>query len=757
MGEYDRINQNAQSYNQGELPENGGIKNFFRRLSRKLTFWYINPFGEKQNSFNRESAGMITELSERIDANDDVTKYIAEVLKNEVSALNSKIDATADNLNKYIRLSEPELRKKISPTLKGEIDSFVTAGLTKSISSVDDESLEQWGIEYKKKILAEISANAERKGTVAIVCMNFLMSRGIDAVRNEALELYKLLKRTCSYNLKFISIEKNITEMQIKGGLMLIPEKGAGEIIKSLNLSLCILCETTPNIVLQDNCSLLAEHIIFKLSGQNPLNNLSENTLRELIHFNDFGQHKYLVQSSKAADIMEEKGFRRPEISYPLTSDGKIYIRKRIFSTEKFTVGFASSPMKLEQSEARGVNLLCSVIKSNPDIKFKILWRYENVDLPYIMKMARNCTVISGAYDMGKFYSEIDCIIIPYQSINYNHACSLSAIEAMRNFIPVVCTSVSGVSEVVAECGMGEVSGIDEPSVSSALRRVKNRYRDYLTPMTKQRLEDMICSRNITDIIESEADKNRSAKPVSLYEWDRRLRLDNKYLVMGHKAMKEYYSRLEIAENYTQERFTSPALKYFDFIERQNVGVIFDNYFGAVSLLILDAACGDGRITAECIRHGKCISADASAEMLRVVKNRFAEYRNGPDVAVIDIIADNIRGKYDAVTCFRYIRHFEYSSRKLIYNKFRDILTEDGILIFDVPNIDFEVPLKNIKGWEKYNIYDVFFDRESIERELKLSGFRIKYIIPTGQGLMTDLPANIRNRPMTWTVGAVKL
>ncbi|MBR0141910.1 MAG: methyltransferase domain-containing protein, partial [Ruminococcus sp.] len=621
----------------------------------------------------------------------------------------------------------------------------------------DDENLETWGEEYRKKIIDEISENTRKKGTVAIVCMNFLMSRGIDAVRNEALELYKLLKRTCSYNLKFISIEKGISEMQIKGGLMLVPEKGAGEIIKSLDLSLCILCESTPNIVLQDNCSMLAEHIIFKLSGQNPLSNLSENTLKELIHFNDFGQHRYLVQSEKAADIMEEKGFRRPEISYPLTSDSKVYLRNRRFSPEKFTVGFASSPMKLEQSEARGVNLLCSVIKANPDIKFKILWRYENVELPYIMTVSSNCEIISGSYNMGKFYSEIDCIIIPYNSLEYNHACSLSAIEAMKNFMPVVCTSVSGVSEIVKKCGMGEIAENDEESVSSALRKIKKRYNDYLTPVTKQRLDDIICNKNITDIIEHEAEKNRPVKPVSLYEWNRRLENDGKYLVMGHKAMKEYYSRLEIAENYTQDRFTSPALKYFDFIERQNIGAIFENYFGEVSPLIIDVACGDGRITAECIRHGKCISADASAEMLKLVKNRFKDSTNPPDVGMIDVIADKIKGKYDAVTCFRYIRHFEYSSRKIIYNKFRNILTEDGILIFDVPNIDFELPLKHLKGWEKYNIYDVFFDRESITEELRLSGFRIKYMIPTGQGLMTDLPANLRNQPVTWTVGAVRI
>ena len=52
MSEYDKIKKNAESYNQGELPE-GGIGNIFRRLGRKLTLWYVNPFGERQNNFNK--------------------------------------------------------------------------------------------------------------------------------------------------------------------------------------------------------------------------------------------------------------------------------------------------------------------------------------------------------------------------------------------------------------------------------------------------------------------------------------------------------------------------------------------------------------------------------------------------------------------------------------------------------------------------------------------------------------------------------
>jgi SAM-dependent methyltransferase len=118
-----------------------------------------------------------------------------------------------------------------------------------------------------------------------------------------------------------------------------------------------------------------------------------------------------------------------------------------------------------------------------------------------------------------------------------------------------------------------------------------------------------------------------------------------------------------------------------------------------------------------------------------------------------DFISDEIEGDFDAVTCFRYIRHFDYRTRKILYSKIRTVMTENGIFIFDVPNRNFELRLKNINGWGNYNIYDVFFTRESISEELEKNGFQIRYIVPAGKGLAEKVSAD---EPMTWTVGAVK-
>ena len=220
--------------------------------------------------------------------------------------------------------------------------------------------------------------------------------------------------------------------------------------------------------------------------------------------------------------------------------------------------------------------------------------------------------------------------------------------------------------------------------------------------------------------------------------------------------MKIYYQQEEIAANYTQDRFTSISLKYFDLLERQNLCAIIEDWFLKFPLRILDLACGDGRITKECIKYGTCMAADASEAMLRIVKERFQKRENPPILKVFDIAADPIEGQYDLITCFRYIRHFEYKMRKLFYRKIWEHLAEDGIFIMDVPNFDFELPLKAITGWENYNIYDVFWTKEGILEELQKNGFSVKYLLPVGQGLMRELPKQVRDLPMSWTIGVKK-
>jgi 2-polyprenyl-3-methyl-5-hydroxy-6-metoxy-1,4-benzoquinol methylase len=330
-------------------------------------------------------------------------------------------------------------------------------------------------------------------------------------------------------------------------------------------------------------------------------------------------------------------------------------------------------------------------------------------------------------------------------------------VEAMQNGIPVLCTDISGISEVVKYCGMGEVVAPTCEELSQAVDRLLNQYEVYISTTNRKRLDEKIDNSNLVDIIEKFAEENIPAKPVTLYEWDRRLKTVGKYLVKGHQKMKEYYQQQQVADKYTETRFTSKALKCFDYIERQNLELMIeDRYQNYPNMKILDIACGDGRISQECIKYGNTTSIDSSQAMLNIVDDRFKDLENKPTTQLCDIISEDVEGRYNVITCFRYIRHFEYATRKLLYKKILSHLTDSGLFIMDVPNLKFELQLKDISGWEKYNIYDVFWTKESIVEELEKNGFKVFYIMPVGQGLMSNLPDSAKSIPMSWTIGACK-
>ena len=186
---------------------------------------------------------------------------------------------------------------------------------------------------------------------------------------------------------------------------------------------------------------------IIRLSAQNPLEGVSRQARESLLHVNDLGMQHYIVYSGYAKKIMEQAGFKNIRFCYPLVDQRKISAAVCLEKQKgKITAGFASSPMSEKQMTDRGVFLLCDLAEKEQNAEFLILWREETVALPERLKKASNCKIITGYYPMEHFYSQIDCLLIPYTSENSNHACSVSALEAMLTGLPVVCTSKSGVA-----------------------------------------------------------------------------------------------------------------------------------------------------------------------------------------------------------------------------------------------------------------------------------------------------------------------
>ena len=138
--------------------------------------------------------------------------------------------------------------------------------------------------------------------------------------------------------------------------------------------------------------------------------------------------------------------------------------------------------------------------------------------------------------------------------------------------------------------------------------------------------------------------------------------------------------------------------------------------------------------------------------MLRMLSEQFQDV----DIRQLDLLSDEIDGQYDAVTIFRFIRHYEYGTRRVLWAKLRQLIGENGVVLFDVPNARFEIPHRQSNGWGQYQIYDIFWTRHALEKELNDNGLRLAALIPIGQGLY-PMPAEFRGEPMTWTAAAIRM
>lgn len=769
-----------QTYQGCDINETNPLSKIFKRAGRKMTFWYVHSFGENQNSFNKDICSAIAELNAEIQNQKLVNEKLSAQskfsdlqieelhsvigkLKSEVAELSEEnsrlIQQNNSQLNDFICHSDPSYRKSLNmPAPIAERP--VISQLTEEIKRMGNANVQEKLEELEKLFVSEVNSELDNSKTtnnlnpIVVVCFGLKSNLHTEAIRNEAFDIYKLLSEKSIFPIKLVSIEPDIKIAEYDENTIFIPmnHETIKQKISELNPSLCILCESTAHILRSCNCALLMFHSILRLTGQNPLTNISSSAMEEMRHLNDFGLHSYFVASETASDIMIKNGFRKPVVIRPvLNTENNLFSVNRQSHT-KFTVGFASSPMLENQSESRGIMLIEGLAKKATDCEFMILWRNKDVPVPETLSCLPNCNIIFGKYSMQNFYSEIDCLLVPYTSIDMNHACSLSGIEAMENGIPVLCTEISGIAETVAFSGMGEICDCNSESLFKGLGKIRN--CEYFTPKNYERLQKHIFNTRFVSIVEQEAKREIPKGIVTLYEWDRQLKMNDKYLVKGQENMKQYYQQQEIAEKYTVQRFVTYPHNCFDLMERKSLGIILDRHFnGNRQLKILDIACGDGRITQENINHGSCLSADSSPAMLSIVRERFSE--KPVETIQADYFDDVIDEQFDAVTTFRYIRHFEYEKRCRLYKKIRSNLKPNGIFIFDVPNLLFEIPLKCATGWKHYNIYDVFFDIKSITEELEDNGFHIEFMIPVGQGLFSNIPEKYRNQPMTWTVGAV--
>lgn len=770
-----RVNAQKESFTVSAPQGKGKL---VKRLGRKMTFWYVNPFGQAQNEFNTAAADAMTELQHNMDAVKAQLAALSEQIDRRCSALAQEqrqallhsrsvqqeaLQTLEDTMNEAFAAAAPESRPQAGCAPLTELPRFSGETLFQELQAVQNASgeeqtqqalsaLETRYASVLQTTLQECSDAAFHR-PIMLVCRSFSSGNGMDAIRNEMWDLYRLLKTASRYPAQILSIESEGNCIQQQGDVYYVPDALLPEWIKQHKPALLIFCESTSGILHAGKDCMLMYNSILRLSGQNPAQKLGGSQMQELLHLCDYGVHHYCTASQTAADTMQKLGFRRPAVIYPYIDTKKPMFsrRPRVFQKERFTVGFASSPMLEEQAQSRGIPALCETVRLCPEVQFIVLWRDpDGAAVPQSLLNAANCTVLYGKQDMTEFYSSIDCVLIPYADHNYNHACSLSALEGMLMDLPVAATPAAGIAELICQTGLGVVSeDCSAQALTKALHTIRDSYAGFANAWRTERLKDLVSGHSFVHYAEECAKHPAPFGVITIFEWDRQLKLENRHLIKGHAALKAYYQRQDVAIDYTKTRFSAYPQNCFDLMERQSVAVLLAHQLqNRTDCRLLDLACGDGRILQMLLPFGDCTAGDASPAMLELVKRRF------PTASLhtmqIDLLDHAISGQYDVITIFRFIRHYEYASRQLLWNKLKAALTPAGLLLFDVPNLRFEVPHRQRTGWGKYHVYDVFWTKETLQKELADHGLALEALIPIGQGLY-PMPSAFRNEPMTWT------
>lgn len=757
---------------------NGKYKGL-KKLGRKMTFWYTQPFGEAQNRFNDAAFELISDIHDTVSGQEDrlsmletqierrvfaFTQEQRQILARNQAAWHEALDTLAGQIDESLCGVAPECRRETGTPTLTQIPQVASDKLHKELLNVqnshsDEEvwnTLDVLSARYGELLREQLRfrRDAETAKPVVLVCRSFGSGAGMEAVRNEVWDLCALMQRASRYPCMILSIEPQGAKGGVRGNVHFVAENELASWLRLHDPALLVFCESNSAILAAGGGCLMLRNAMVRLSGQNPAEALGGSRMQELLHLCDSGVQHYFTASQGAADTMEQLGFRRPVVLYPyIDTDKPVFSRRpRAFDPAHMVVGFAASPLEKRQNDARGIPALCEVVRDNPDMNFIVLWRDSKaVSAPAALKDAPNCEIRYGRCDMAEFYSEVDCVLVPFAGRDYNHACPLSALEGMLMGIPTVCTPEAGIAELVNACGLGMVAENHHgKAISAALRKIPGLYSAFLEPWRSEKLRRMVSGRNFVLYAEQCIREAPSAGVLSLYEWDRQLKAENKHLTRGAAALRAYYQRQGLNTENIPEPYPQNC---FDAMEQQSVAILLEDALrGKEEPTLLDAACGEGRILKMLLPFGKCTAADISPAALSLVQARY------PDVQAecIDLFTNEPGGIYDAVTVFRLLRHYEYGDRRKLWARLRAELSSDGVLLFDAPNMNFELPNRQKNGWGKFPLYDTFWTRRSIEKELRDNGLQLAAIIPVGAGLY-PVSSELIAEPMTFTVMARRI
>jgi glycosyltransferase involved in cell wall biosynthesis len=147
-----------------------------------------------------------------------------------------------------------------------------------------------------------------------------------------------------------------------------------------------------------------------------------------------------------------------------------------------FTVAFATAPLSSGQLLSRGIHLMVRAAALLPDVRFIFAWRdadYRAVRRLVADAGVTNIDVRNGQLDMAAIYDSAHAVILPGLAHDSLKPCPQSLVESLAHGKPVLVSTPTHVSDVIAESGAGIVF---EPRVSelcSAIIDLRDRYAGF--------------------------------------------------------------------------------------------------------------------------------------------------------------------------------------------------------------------------------------------------------------------------------------
>jgi SAM-dependent methyltransferase/tetratricopeptide (TPR) repeat protein len=553
-----------------------------------------------------------------------------------------------------------------------------------------------------------------------------------EANASEAWRLYSALRGFRStWDIRFASVEREAKKRETNSehGIELLP---VSEIAEELRQVAPDLLHIVYPLLAFDPATILHDHpVLLTVTGADPTEFCTERDLETIRHLIDFGRLAVVCESEGAQGIVESHDIKvramiPPIVAMPPSAWPRAIHRQRL------VCGFATSPLLAEHWESRGVLTLLELARLSPDIDFRIAWRTspEEIEREIAARRLQNVSVHARHIDMEAFYAEVDVIVLPLGKICGNHASPLSAVEGLLRGKPVLATEFTGIAGWIEREGVGIVTSSAPEALRSGLLELKANCGVFSQRSLVSSRRRFNSDMNAAAYLPIYCEMIEAPKGPTLAEWDDSLRRAGGELVRGRLALASYYTQSDIANRYIANRFVTPPFDQLNAQELEAVRKLIRAKFGGrTDLTLLDLASGTGRLLPALLPFGSVTALDRSSAMLEASREHAsAEVRRISG----DVFDSTMSDQFHVVTCGRFLRHFEYPDRKRIYQRFHDLLLDDGIGIVDVPDPKFENGLRDKLGWEKFGVYDVFWTLSSFRDELRQNGFQLARFEPVG-------------------------